>query len=128
LLPCCCIWLSGLGSQDLGFKTQTDRHWVSGPGRTHAHVGVMVADSRWSIIFVADSATKNAPRTSSDVTGSTIENAPRTSSNARTHRLSDFIYSIDRLEFSLKCCPVGFHSHSFLVLHLFLVVVGKVFQ
>jgi hypothetical protein len=31
-----CIWFSRPGSQDLGFKTQTDRHWVSRPARTHA--------------------------------------------------------------------------------------------
>jgi hypothetical protein len=46
----------------------------------HARVEVMVAGSRWSVMFVA---------------GFAIENAPRTLSNARTHRLSDFIYNID---------------------------------
>jgi hypothetical protein len=45
---CCCIWLSGpgfqdlgfrtsiFGSQDLGFKTSINGHWVSAPRQTHA--------------------------------------------------------------------------------------------
>ncbi len=137
----CCIWLSGLGfqdlniwrpgprtwvsglrylaprSQDLGFKTSINGHWVwlSGPGfqdldrRTdigHRKLSILRSSYLFPVTFlcvhrhfslrpVVGVMAAGSRWSVISMAGFAIENAPRTSSDERTHaQTSDWIYMI----------------------------------
>ncbi len=101
---CCCIWLSGLGFQDLCLQGTKFFDIFQ-----HLKPSFLLCGRFWEPVI--------------SVAGSAIENAPRMSSDARTHKqmhaTSNFIYKIVNSNHVNKfhsCVPIS--SKSFTITHV----------
>jgi hypothetical protein len=106
LLPCCYIWLSGPGSHDMGFKTSIDRITPFGSQdlgfRTSTFGSQDLGRQKLSILGSSTGARSYVLSFSHHfslrpvVTNRCVPSLFSASNgHRRTHRLSDFIYSIN---------------------------------